>query len=339
MDKYEKAILAERMDMYGVVYSLCYSPCGKLLAAGDNFGRIFIFQLESALNSTVLAKEKEIIKRIIQVHSGPIYALTSTSTYLVCGILDRIVGYKWSEILDKDIHEVWKIYIPSSKQYKSAQVNSLVWNEEENILYCGCGDGRIYGYDLKSGHNKCSMVGHEDSIHSIVLDPQSKACISSSEDGSVRFWDNRKPSQIAIIEPYKHQQLSHHGGGKWISAMATDADGNWMACGGATGLSIWHLQSRTLTSSCNDITACVRDVVFYDGNFITVGDNHHVTHTTINGEVTATIPTSSSPNFAIQINENLNSKPVLCTAGNSIMIDIFINFFYKTTSFQCTCSY
>ncbi|EDV22660.1 uncharacterized protein TRIADDRAFT_59146 [Trichoplax adhaerens] len=293
------------MDMYGVVYSLCYSPCGKLLAAGDNFGRIFIFQYVDALANYIC-----IFFCIGVVHSGPIYALTSTSTYLVCGILDRIVGYKWSEILDK-----------------------------ENILYCGCGDGRIYGYDLKSGHNKCSMVGHEDSIHSIVLDPQSKACISSSEDGSVRFWDNRKPSQIAIIEPYKHQQLSHHGGGKWISAMATDTDGNWMACGGATGLSIWHLQSRTLTSSCNDITACVRDVVFYDGNFITVGDNHHVTHTTINGEVTATIPTSSSPNFAIQINENLNSKPVLCTAGNSIMIDIFINFFYKTTSFQCTCSY
>lgn len=46
-------------------------------------------------------------------------------------------------------------------------VNCLILNKEDNILYAGCGDNTIYVCNLECGDVVQKFEGHRDFIHSI----------------------------------------------------------------------------------------------------------------------------------------------------------------------------
>lgn len=46
-------------------------------------------------------------------------------------------------------------------------VNCLILNREDNILYAGCGDNTVYAFNLECGDVIQKFEGHTDFIHSI----------------------------------------------------------------------------------------------------------------------------------------------------------------------------
>lgn len=49
----------------------------------------------------------------------------------------------------------------------SIDVNCLVLNKEDNILYAGCGDNAVYSFNLECGDVIHKFKEHSDLIHSI----------------------------------------------------------------------------------------------------------------------------------------------------------------------------
>jgi THO complex subunit 6 len=48
-----------------------------------------------------------------------------------------------------------------------ADVNSMTVRPEEDKLYAGCGDNKIYCYDLDGGKLIRTFQGHDDYIHCV----------------------------------------------------------------------------------------------------------------------------------------------------------------------------
>lgn len=46
-------------------------------------------------------------------------------------------------------------------------INCLILNKEEQILYAGCGDNAVYAFDLECGDVIHKFKEHSDYIHAI----------------------------------------------------------------------------------------------------------------------------------------------------------------------------
>ncbi|NXI39116.1 THOC6 protein, partial [Galbula dea] len=199
------------------------SPCGRYLAAGNNYGEIAIFSLSAALS----AEAKEESKRpltVFQAHPGPVYALVSTERHLLSASDGEIKAWPWAELGKKEaLGGYWEVTGPFSAP-------------------------------------QLELRGHQDYIHCLALREQQPQCLSGGEDGTVRLWDLRSGAQVQVIEVHKYQECSRPQNGKWIRCLATDSD--WMVCGGGPALTLWHLRSVTPTTVF-PLPQCQHHVLFH----------------------------------------------------------------------------
>lgn len=104
------------------------------------------------------------------------------------------------------------------------------------------------------GHPACTVLNgnpllggrhFKDMVTTVATVPNSAHLLASgSEDGTVRLWDVRAGKSARILEP--GVVLADHGGaGRWISAVAVDEAGSWLACGGGIP-GLWMLAQSTL---------------------------------------------------------------------------------------------
>ncbi|XP_030826422.1 THO complex subunit 6 homolog, partial [Camarhynchus parvulus] len=67
------------------------APCGRFLAAANDFGEIAIFGLSAALSAEAKEENRRPLN-VLRAHSGPIYSLASTERLLLSGSLNAIEG-------------------------------------------------------------------------------------------------------------------------------------------------------------------------------------------------------------------------------------------------------
>lgn len=88
----------QRLHM--TVFSQSVSPCGKFLAAGNNYGQIAIFSLSAALSSEAKEESKKPMVTF-HAHDGPVYSMVSTDRHLLSAGDGEVKGWLWAEILKK----------------------------------------------------------------------------------------------------------------------------------------------------------------------------------------------------------------------------------------------
>lgn len=76
-----------------------------------------------------------------------------------------------------------------AKLTKPAEITSLVYHDETNILGCGYDDGSIKIWDLISGTVLINFHGHKSSITLLKFDSEGTRLISGSRDSNIIFWD------------------------------------------------------------------------------------------------------------------------------------------------------
>ncbi|KAM4628490.1 THO complex subunit 6 [Discoglossus pictus] len=314
--------------LHMTVFSQCFSPCGKFLAAGNNLGQIGIFSLSSALSSEAKEQSKKPVC-LIQAHTGPVYTLTTTERHLISAGDNEVKGWNWNDVVKKGCVESWCRRVPTRNSLETPEINSLVLNPKEDSLLLAGGSCNIHSMDLETGAFTLNLEGHEDYIHCLALRDQQRECVSGSEDGSVRLWDLRSGMQVHKIEVYKYEECARPQFGKWISCLSTDSD--WMVCGGGPMLTLWHLRSMTPTTIF-PIQESQLQVKFYQDMILCAGQAPHVNHCQINGEIRAQIPSSLRCMYSLSINEESQENKVLTAAGSSSKIDVFTNFRYKAFS-------
>uniref|UniRef100_A0AAR2K8I8 THO complex 6 n=1 Tax=Pygocentrus nattereri TaxID=42514 RepID=A0AAR2K8I8_PYGNA len=299
------------------VFSQSFSPCGRFLAAGNNYGEIAVFSLSAALSPDATDMSQKPILTFT-AHEGPVFMLLSTDTHLLSAGNGEISAWSWVELTKRVVLRV----VPSICHF----VTFIVF--QDNSLIVGGGDNNIHIMDMETGIFKSVLQGHTDYIHCLALKEREGEILSGGEDGAVRIW-GPITYIFLVINFFLPEECTRPQFGKWISCLATDSD--WMLCGGGPSLSLWHLRSMSPTSVF-PLAGCQRDAMFYQDMILAVGEGPHVSHCLLGGSVKAQIPCTSPSLNTLALNLSSTEHRVMTVAGSSDQIDVFTNFSYRAFS-------
>lgn len=318
----------QRLHM--TIFSQSVSPCGKFLAAGNNYGQIAIFSLSAALSSEAKEESKKPIVTF-QAHDGPVYSMVSTDRHMFSAGDGEVKAWLWAEILKKGCKELWCRQPPYRTSLEVPEINALLLVPKENSLILAGGDCQLHTMDLETGSFTRALRGHTDYIHCLALRERSPEVLSGGEDGAVWLWDLRMAKEVQTIEVYKHEECSRPHNGRWIGCLATDSD--WMVCGGGPALTLWHLRSSTPTTIF-PMRAPQKHVTFYQDLILSAGQGPCVNQWQLSGELKAQVPGSSPGLLSLSLNQQPAAPEckVLTAAGNSCRVDVFTNLGYRAFS-------
>jgi len=322
-------------DYYSTIFAKTFSPCGNYLVTGSNFGKISVFNIVNALTIDISINSKLPVN-VFQAHDGCIYCFESTERYLVSGGSTEIHGFLWKDVISlKDPKPKWTFRPPSSSPFEIPETNGLAIDKTDGgTLFAASGDNKVYAWDLSSGELKLALKGHTDYVHTVSYLPKSKQIVSGGEDGVVKFWDERVGGEgLDQIEPNALQMAARHSLGKWISCIAVDNSEDWLVCGGASHLSLWHLESKTATTVFHTPHSCPQVVRFEDDYLLSAGTEPNVFKWAINGELRSSFPCTPKSVFSLCVSEGSNR--LLAISGHSYHVDISTNFDYKAFSLSC----
>uniref|UniRef100_A0A8P4G5D7 THO complex subunit 6 homolog n=1 Tax=Dicentrarchus labrax TaxID=13489 RepID=A0A8P4G5D7_DICLA len=305
------------------VFSQSFSPCGRFLAAGNNYGEIALFSLSAALSPDATAQSQKPVLTFT-AHEGPVFSLLSTDCHLLSAGNGEISAWSWTELIKKVPVTLNPVHNNSSLEIP--EINSMVMNPRDNSLIVGGGDNNVHVLDLERGVFKLVLQGHSDYVHCVSVREREAEILSGGEDGAVRIWDSRTGQSVHCIEVYKYESCARPQYGKWISCLTTDSD--WMLCGGGPSMSLWHLRSLSPTSVF-PLTGCQRQAAFHQDMILAVGEGPFLSHCLLGGEVKAQIPCTPS-----LLKLSVLCLQVLTAGGSSDHIDVFTNLSYRAFSLR-----
>ncbi|XP_065644438.1 THO complex subunit 6 homolog isoform X1 [Hydra vulgaris] len=319
-----------RKELYSTVFAQQFSPCGKYLVTGNNYGKIAVFNITDALSASASLKCK-IPMHCFQAHESYIYCFVTIDKYLISGGSSEVQAWVWKDLIREKLPKpAWSIHPPSSNPFGVPETNALTVNQSNNTLILGCGDNNVYVYDIETRNLLKTIQGHSDFIHAVGYLGRSHQIISGGEDGFIKFWDERSYEFLEQIEPSKLETASRESIGHWVSCFDVDQTEEWMVCGGAAHSSVWHLRSKTATAVLPTPNSCTQVAKFEDDYILIAGSEPIVSKWSMNGSLRSTFPCTPDSVYSLEINRKLNR--ILSIAGSSYNIDISTNFEYKSFS-------
>ncbi|TRY59946.1 hypothetical protein DNTS_017606 [Danionella cerebrum] len=141
------------------VFSQSFSPCGRFLAAGNNYGEIALFSLSAALSPDASEASQKPVLNFSALAMGKSSNKASWT---------RKPNYETS------------LEIP--------EINAMIINPKDNSLIVGGGDNNIHIMDMETGIFKSVLKGHTDYIHCLSFKELESEILSGGEDGAVRIW-------------------------------------------------------------------------------------------------------------------------------------------------------
>lgn len=210
----------------GTYHCLRFSPDGKLIMAGNNYGIVQTLCFD--MHHMRYEVEEE-----LHAHNGQIGAiafLDASGKELLTGGADGNL-IRWSRAGEHGWEKVWEI------SAHEGLVTGIALAETEGskiIVTCGH-DGRIHKWD-ESGNplNDGNLKGHSGKIHAISA--LNNRLLTSSSDVSVRLWDINGGAEGVI-----------HGSSAWINGLALYGNGKYLAAGCAdASVQLWDLGSNKM---------------------------------------------------------------------------------------------
>ncbi|XP_057673694.1 THO complex subunit 6 homolog [Corythoichthys intestinalis] len=310
------------------VYSQSFSPCGRYLAAGNNYGEIGIFSLCAALSPDGSeAGRKPVLT--FPAHDGPVFCLESFGGQLLSAGNGSVSAWNWADLIKKNVKAAWTKRPEYKGSMEIPEINAMVVNPRDNSVVFGGGDNNVHVLDLEHGKFKSVFEGHSDYVQCLSVREREGEVLSGSEDGTVRIWDCRTSDCVHRVDVHKYEKCARPQFGKWISCLTTDSD--WMLCGGGPSLSLWHLRSLTPTSVFG-LSGWQRQALFYQDMILAVGQGPTVSHCLLGGQVKAQIPCTPNNVNSLALNTNSTEHQVLTVAGSSQHVDVFTNVSYRAFS-------
>jgi small GTP-binding protein len=109
-----------------------------------------------------------------------------------------------------------------SLQHGQAEMMSVAWEPEQNLLLSGSGklrggaaDGSVCVWNLKARERTLVMSGHLKSVEAVAWTREARCALSGSADGTARLWDIATGRCIHVLEG--------HGGGITCVAYARES--------------------------------------------------------------------------------------------------------------------
>jgi THO complex subunit 6 len=267
-----------------------------------------------------LPKNTFTIKEDVQINS-----LLSTKSFLIVGTVGEILAYTWKNVkLSKKPSCSWSIDIPNAKDsFDKPDVNYLVLDDEDNLLYAACGDNNVYSFNLETRKEVRTLKGHKNYVH--CLNYSNNKIVSGGEDGLVIIWDVKSPTPVNKIEPFTRDKVVRPELGNWIGGVGINDD--WLLCGGGPRLSLWHLRSMNISTVFPIDDKGIHVAEMFQDKIFAGGRSTLFYQMSFNGDIITEIPTSPVTTYtAVHQDEPFQT---LCIAGSSPKIDVCSNFIYK----------
>lgn len=331
--------MANLRKYYTVIYSQCFSPCNKYLVAASNYGEIAVFTVSHFLS--VEEEDGGNSQRCpfykFSAHTGSIFAMVMSEDFLISGGNGEIFAWNWDKLKKKSAEKCWALSIPQGESIVQPEVNALVVSgrdSEQKLLIAGCGDNKIYVWDIETRTLLSMLDRHSDYIHDLALASNGMQLYSAGEDGAVLSWDVRTLRRETFhIEPFKHEELQRPRFGKWIGCVSVETGDDWLVCGGGPSLCIWHIPMSSPATCLVDLARPAHVAHFYDDMVVAGGGEPNLYHWTFSGDLKAKIETSASSLYSVAFHLGPPQKG-LCVAGSSCKIDVCTNFLYRDFSLQ-----
>merc|ERR1719215_178174 len=255
----------------------------------------------------------------------PVFSLTSTNDFLFAGGKGQVRAWRWEDLMNnQNIEPAFIIPVGNPR----VKVNWLdVDHGDVNFggrdkLLAGCGDNNVYVLNLERLNVVDVLRGHTSYVHCVAAaNSAGVSVLSASEDGTVKFWDTRKPGSDAVFTctPNNDEVTGRPKLGKFVSTVA--CHGDWMVCGGGPVTSLWNLSTRIMSGSIPPVTGVVYAAKIVDDKIYTSGQNTDLCVSNYGGELLSTVKLKCSCVYSLAHTSKHN---LITVAGSSPHIQ-FIN--------------
>jgi WD40 repeat protein len=286
-------------DVHDEIYSVAYSPHGRYLATGGDYGEhwrdivsldrglIRLWELSTdtspsdvtsaLLKATALITLTSPLGRVQSLAFSPVPERLETS-------YGSVYGYLLAAGSDDATVRIWHIEPALLGQVNvtplitftdhTAGVNAVAFSPTENLLASASSDKTIRLWDLTTGKAIATLIGHGGAVTSLAFEAGGRYLISGSRDRTVRVWDVGARNTEAVILLTGPTNL--------VQSVAITPDSKFIAAGsGDKTVRVWNLDfpREVALSTLSGHTARVRNIAYSpDGQYLASGDDEGIVH-------------------------------------------------------------
>jgi WD40 repeat protein len=234
-----------------IIYTICYSAKGGVLAVGDNYNvKVFNSSSRALLGEFEHGHRKQILSADISRDSTIMVTGGKDSTIVVWDFLTRKVvrkllhhsglvtcvklsndgRYLVSCGTDKSVflYDLASASIVSKFSDFKDDLTTVTFSPDGSLIVTGGADGMISVYSCTTFKKLASFKGHTDFVRDLSFSHDGKRLVSCGDDARIVKWDCSDPEHISMIMDRKE-------GHEWILCMSKSTDDEIFAYGDNAG--------------------------------------------------------------------------------------------------------
>jgi WD40 repeat protein len=216
------------------VFSVAFSPDGKLLATGDSDGEVRLWQVKDGKQLFTLKGHTSWVWSVVWSPDGQT---------LASGSEDQTV-----RLWDVATGQCLKVF-----HGHTYRVFSVAWSPDGQTLATGSEDQTVRLWDVSTSQCLKVLCGHASGIWSVAWSPDGQTLATGSIDHTVRLWDVSTSQCLKVF----------HGHTSWVFAVAWNPDGQTLAtCSQDQTVRLWNTSEGECTKVFHGHTSWVFKVTW-----------------------------------------------------------------------------
>ncbi|QLE41921.1 hypothetical protein FD723_16850 [Nostoc sp. C052] len=236
------------VETFGGIFSVTFSPSGKLLATGDTNGEIRLYDVVDGQQLLTCEGHTGWVWSVAFSHDGQI---------LASGSNDQTI-----KVWDTSTGQCLK-----TLQGHNAGVRSVAFSADSRILVSGSEDQTVKLWDLNIQSCLRTLQGHTGGIQSVAFSVDSQLLASSSEDQTIKVWDVSSGQCL--------QTLQEHTRRVYSIAFSPNSQIIISGCHDQT-IKVWDVSTGKCLQTLQEHTNLINSVAFSsDGQIFASGSDDH----------------------------------------------------------------
>ncbi len=228
------------------VYSVSFSPDGKILASGSRDNSIRLWDVATKTNIAILEGHTSYVYSVSFSPDGKMLASGSRSRNNSIKLWDVETR---QHIADLDGHD-WG-------------VRSVSFSPDGTMLASGSRDNTVKLWDVVTRENIATLEGHTHDVYSVAFSPDGTTLASGSYDNTVKLWDVATKTSITTLEGHTDR----------VYSVSFSPDGTMLASGAGDDIvKLWDVLTGENIATLEGHISDVASVAFFpDGTILASG--------------------------------------------------------------------